>query len=269
LAGPLGAEFIKSFQGWRPQIQATSTCNKYSLREHGSAVKSKGVQIGMTFTESSLVGEYEVSSSRFHRDGATRGGAARVVVIATAVLSVLVSAFAVHVVALKGDGEVELLVCGGSVLEDCEPCSTVGVTNTKVERSKVTPRVGRGSPLAAVLGRDTGRVDVVLGRGTLSSPLVVGGIRASQIGNATRVGSDGNGLTLGTGVVSTADSSTGGHFVANKDSDLGRTSDAKSVVLSVGLVKLAVLAKKTTNGLTSQTLGRGPVSLLVAGRAGV
>jgi hypothetical protein len=143
LAGPLGAEFIKSFQGWRPQIQATSTCNKYSLREHGSAVKSKGVQIGMTFTESSLVGEDKVSSSRSHRDGATRGGAARVVVVATAVLSVLVSAFAVHVVTLKGDGEVELLIGGGSVLEDCEPCSTVGVTNTKVKRSKVTPRVGR------------------------------------------------------------------------------------------------------------------------------
>jgi hypothetical protein len=40
-------------------------------------------------------------------------------------------------------------------------------------------------------------------------------------------------------------------------------------VLSVGLVKLAVLAEKTTNGLTSQALGRGPVGLLVAGRAGV
>jgi len=219
--------------------------------------------------ERTLVGENEVSSSRSHRDGATSGGAARLVVFATAVLSILVSAVAVHVVALEGDGEVELLVGGGSVLEDCEPCSTVGVTNTKVKRSKVTPRVGRGSPLAAVLGRDTSRVDVVLSRGALSSPLVVGGIRAGQVCNAARVGSDRNSLTLGTGVVSTADSSTGGHLIANKDSDLGRTSDAKGVVLSVGLVKLAVLAKKTTNGLTGQTLGRGPVSLLVAGRAGV
>jgi len=132
-------------------------------------------------TGSALVGEDKVSGSRSHRDGATRGGAARVVVLATAVLSVLVSAVTVHVVALEGDGKVELRIGGGGVLEDCEPCSTVGVTNTKVERSEVTPRVGRGSPLAAVLGRDTSRVDVVLSRGALSSPFVVGGIRASQV----------------------------------------------------------------------------------------
>jgi hypothetical protein len=158
-------------------------------------------------TESNLVGEDKVSSSRCHGNGATRGRAARVVVLATAVLTVLVSAVAVHVVTLECDGEVELLVGGGSVLEDCEPCSTVGVTNTKVERSIVTPRVCRGTPLAAILSRNTGRVDVVLSRGTLSSPLVVGGIRAGQVCNAARVGSNGHSLTLSTGVVSTADSS--------------------------------------------------------------
>jgi hypothetical protein len=60
---------------------------------------------------------------------------------------------------------------------------------------------------AFVLGRNTGRVDVVLSRGTLSSPLVVGGIRAGQVCNAARVGSDGNSLALSTGVVSAADGS--------------------------------------------------------------
>lgn len=123
--------------------------------------------------------------------------------------------------------------------------------------------------MAAIFGRDAGRVDVVLGRSGFASPFVVGGIRAGQVGSATSLGGDGNSLGLGSRVIGTADSSAVGHLVANQDSDLGGTSNAEGVVVVVGPVELTVLAMKAANRLASRTLGGGPVGLLVAGRASV
>jgi hypothetical protein len=81
---------------------------------------------------------------------ASSSGAARIVVLAAAVLAVRVSAVAVHVVALDGDGEIKLRISGRSVLEDCEPSSAVRVANTEVERSVVAPGVGRRAPPAGL-----------------------------------------------------------------------------------------------------------------------
>lgn len=152
-------------------------------------------------------------------------------------------------------------------MKDGKPSCTVRVANTKVEGGVVAPRVGGRSPLATILGRDTRRVDVVLSRGGLASPFVVSGIGTGQVGGAASSSSNRNGLGLGTRVISTADSGAGGHLVANKDGNFGSASDAESVVVSIGLVKLAILAQKATNTLASRSLGGRPVSLLVTSRA--
>lgn len=72
---------------------------------------------------------------------AASGRTALLVVGATAVLSVAVSAGTANAVALNGDSEVKLGSRGRGVLEDGQPGGTVAVSNTKVERSVVAPWV--------------------------------------------------------------------------------------------------------------------------------
>ena len=75
---------------------------------------------------------------------------------------------------------VKLLGGGGAVLEDGQPLAVVD-TNTKVDRGPVADGLRAVTPLAALLGGNTLGVNVVLSRGNLALPLVVGlAVRASQ-----------------------------------------------------------------------------------------
>jgi hypothetical protein len=121
-----------------------------------------------------------------------------IVVVARAVLSVGVTALSDDVVALDFDGEVELRVRGGMVLEYRDPTFSGAVANTEVKRRIISLRLGRIAPLAAVLDRDAGRVDVVLGRGWSSILLVVAGaVRAGKLRGAASGGPDRDRLRLG------------------------------------------------------------------------
>lgn len=81
---------------------------------------------------------------------------------------------------------------------------------------------------------------------------------------------DGDGKTDLTRVVCAANSNVGGQLVVDEDGNLRSTGDAEIVrEVGVGQVKLAVLAKKTSDRLAGAALGGWPLRLLVAGRAGV
>ena len=207
----------------------------------------------------------------FHAYRATSGRAALVQVCTTAVLAVGVLAGAAHAITLDLDGEVELLVRGRGVLKDREPGGTVAVAVTKVERSEVTPWVGGGPPLAGLLDRDTGWVNVVLSGSAGSLPLVVVvGRWASQVAGRTWLGVDWDGLRFGTRVVSTAHSDVLRELVLNKDGDLLSTLHAEALGHAwVGEMELAILALNASNGLASRALGGGPLRLLVTRWAGV
>lgn len=202
---------------------------------------------------------------------ATSCRAALVQVGTTAVLAVGVLAGAAHAVTLDLDGEVKLLVRGRGVLEDREPCGTIAVADTKVERSEVTPWVGGGAPLAGLLDRDTGWVDVVLSGGAGSLPLVVVvGRWAGQVGGRAWLSVDWDGLRLGARVVSTANSNVLRELVLDEDGDLLSTLHAEALGHAwVGEMELAVLALDTSNRLASRALSGGPLRLLVTRWAGV
>lgn len=113
-------------------------------------------------------------------------------------LSILVFAGSAKVVTLDLDVEVELLVGGRGVLEDREPFAVV-LADTEVDGGPVTGVTGAVTPLAALLSRNTGRVDIVLGRGGLALPVVVSRtVGASQWLGLAAVEAEGNGFTFST-----------------------------------------------------------------------
>lgn len=166
------------------------------------------------------------------------------------------------------DVVVELLAGGRAVLEEREPLAVV-LTDTHVEGSPVTNGLAAVTPLATLAGGNTLGVDVVLGRGGLAFPAeVLVAVRAGQGLQVVVAKRQRNGLGLGTRVVSTADS----NLLANIVLDVDTTNTLHAQLLGhagVGQVKLAVLALETSNGLTSLTLGAGPLGLLVTSRARV
>ena len=183
-------------------------------------------------------------------------------------LAGLVAALIAEVVSDELDIEVEFLGGGRGVREDGEELSGAGVADTQVDGSPVTDGLGTVTPLATLLGGDTLGVNVVLGGGGLTLPVEVGvAIGASQGVGVAGGSGERNSLGLGTGVVGTADSNISGHLVL--DVDTANTSDTELLVLLVGEVELAVLALKTTNGLTGGALSGGPLRLLVTSRASV
>lgn len=171
-------------------------------------------------------------------------------------------------ITLDLDVEVELLVGGRAVLEEREPFAVV-LTNTHIERSPVANGLAAVTPFAALLGRNTLGVDVVLSRGGLALPVeVLLAIRASQGLSLTVAKAERDSLRLGTGVVGTAD----GNLVPNLVLDVDTTNTLHAKLLGkvgVGQVKLAVAALQTTNGLASLALAAGPLGLLVTSRASV
>jgi len=159
--------------------------------------------------------------------GAASSRRAVLVVGTAAVLAIAVLAVANHVVTHELDGEVKLGIGGRCVLEDGEPCHAVAVSNTKVERSIVAKVAVRASPLAAVRDGCTGRVDVVLGRGTLSLPLVVIlGRRHREVLGSAWLSVKRDSLAFSAWVVGTAHGSLLAHGVLDKDSDFLRTRNA-------------------------------------------
>ena len=95
-------------------------------------------------------------------------------------LAVLILASTTQIT-LEFNVEVELLVGSWRVLHDREPGDSVCLTNAQVDRRIVAPWLAGGTPLATILDRNTGRVDIVLGSGGLSLPhIVLAGIRASE-----------------------------------------------------------------------------------------
>lgn len=97
------------------------------------------------------------------------------------------------------------------------------------------------------------------------------GMVSDSVPNALLVSAGGFGIlfALQTWVVSAANGGELIHVVLDQDGDLGGTGNAKGVKVRVGLVKVAVLAEKTTNRLAGGALSARPLGLLVAGRAGV
>ena len=182
--------------------------------------------------------------------------------------AILVAALIAEVVSDELNIEVKLLGGGRGVGEDGKELSGAGVADTQVDGSPVTDGLGAITPLATLLSGNTLGVNVVLGRGSLALPVEVGiAIGASQGVSVARGGGERNGLRLGTGVVSTANSDISGHLVL--DVDTTDTGDTELLVLGVGQVELAVLALKTTDGLAGGSLGSGPLRLLVTSRASV
>lgn len=111
--------------------------------------------------------------------------------------AVLIPARSAEVVALELDIEVELRVGGGGVLEDREPLAVV-LADTKVDRGPVANGLAAVTPLAALLGRDTLGVDVVLSGSGLALPLEVPlAIRAGQ-GLDVSASAERNSLGFGT-----------------------------------------------------------------------
>lgn len=95
-------------------------------------------------------------------------------------LAVLVFTRSTEVVTLDLNVEVELHAGGGTVLEDRKPLAIV-LTDTEVDGSPVTNRLGTITPLAALLGAGALGVYIVLSGGDLALPLEVGfAVRASQ-----------------------------------------------------------------------------------------
>ena len=111
--------------------------------------------------------------------------------------AIFVFAGTAKVVTLDLDVKVELLGGGGRVLEDRKPFAVV-LANTKVDRGPVADGLAAITPLATLLLRGTGRVDIVLSRSGLALPLVVGGtIRASHFLGLATVKADGDSLRFG------------------------------------------------------------------------
>lgn len=77
--------------------------------------------------------------------------------------------------AITGDLDVVVQrgVGGRFVLEETEPNLATSGADTEIERSPVANGLAAISPLAALLGRNTLRVQVVLSRSGLALPLVV------------------------------------------------------------------------------------------------
>jgi hypothetical protein len=182
--------------------------------------------------------------------------------------TILVTALIAEVVTDKLDVEIERLVGGRGVGEDGQELSGASVTDTQVDGSPVTDGLGAIAPLATLLGGHTLGVNVVLGGGGLALPVEVGvTVGTGQVVSVTGGSVERNGLRLGTGVVSTANSNISGHLVL--DVNTANTRNAKLLVVLVGEVELAVLALKTTNGLAGGSLGGGPLGLLVTRGTGV
>lgn len=133
-----------------------------------------------------------------------RGGRLRVA-LAIVICAVGVLARSTHVIGDELDGEVELSVgVGGSVGKQGNVALlTDGIpSNTEVDRSPIANGSATISPLAGLVLRSTHRVDVVLGRGRLTEPLVVEAVVwTSQLCRLARLGSDWNSFRLGTCVL--------------------------------------------------------------------
>lgn len=87
-------------------------------------------------------------------------------------MAVLIFTRSAEVVSLNLNVEVELHGGGGAVLENRKPLAIV-LTDTKVDRSPVTDRLGAVTPLAALLGAGALGVDIVLSGGNLALPFEV------------------------------------------------------------------------------------------------
>lgn len=200
---------------------------------------------------------------------ATVGTTADLSVGVVEVTSTVVAALVAQTRANNLDLEVEVSVGGGLVLEHGQIGGAIGVADTEVHGRPVTGDLRAGAPLATLLGRDTLVVDVVLSGGRLALPVEVSGaVGAGQFVGTTSGGGKRNGLRLSTGVISTANSNIAAQLVA--DVDVTSTLDTEGVTkLGVGEVQLATLTLETTNRLAGGALGRGPLVLLVTGRAGV
>ena len=187
------------------------------------------------------------------------------------VLSVLVTALTADITS-NLNVEVELGVAGRQVLEDGDVGDAIGsLANTKNGGSPVTGTVrsNRAVPETSVLGTEALGVDVVLSRCGQAGPVVVVGLAGVGDFNAlTGSGNGGDGHALGTRVISSASRDLNAQVILNGNAAL--TGDAKSLVGVAGKLEVTVaVAVKTTNRLLGSTLGPGPLSLLVTGRAHV
>lgn len=159
-------------------------------------------------------------------------------------------------------------VCWG-VAEDGDEGASSGLADTHVKRSPITHVGSRGSPLAGIGDGGTSWVDVVLSRGGFAFPLIV--VRGKWAGDfigLAWLGVQWDGLRLGTWVIGTADGDVLGQLVG--DLDTSSTSGANLLLACAGELEHSIgVTVKTSNGLSSGSLGCWPLGLLVTFWAGV
>jgi len=186
------------------------------------------------------------------------------------VIAVPVLACSDDVVTGDGDRVFKIGTSGWLVREDGDPSLAVAVASTEDERCPVTSVRAGVTPDASILWTNTSWVDVVLSRGKLALPHVVALLGwAGKVLGRSSVDAHWDGLTLGTRVVGTADGDLLVELVDYLNVDLRGTRDTESLESEVGEVELATLAKKTTNGLVSDSLKSWPLRLLISSWAGV
>lgn len=135
------------------------------------------------------------------------------------------------------------------VRNDGQVSDTIGVTSTQDNWGPVTDTGAIGTPDTTVLYRNTSVVDVVLSRGLLTLPLVVG-VLLDDVDwfGGTGANDGGDDHVLGTWVIGTANSDGAGNLVDGLGGPLAFFTQAVGV--SVGTVQLTVLTVQPTNGST-------------------
>ena len=145
---------------------------------------------------------------------------------------------------------------------------TISVTSAQDNWGPVTDTGAFSTPNTPIFHRDTGVVDVVLGRSLLTLPLIVRVLLddVDWLGG-TSANNSRNDHIFGTWIVRTTNSNRARNLVDN----LGRTLTflTQPAGVGVGTVQLAVLTVQTTNGSTIRRLLRRPLSFGVAWRTSI
>ena len=217
---------------------------------------------------SNLVSDLSLSTGEWGRTYCATTWACDSVVVerSTAVLALVAD--------IAGNLDVEvkyaIWVCGCVLEEGDVGHAAWALADTKVNWSPVAQVGADLVPTASILNWRSRWVDVVLSGGEGSAPaVVVAGIRAGQLVFSTWLGVEWDSLGFSARIIGTAD----GDVLAEGVLDLGLsgTLDAELAREScVGNLKLAVaVTVDTANRLASVALGRWPLGLLIAGRAGI
>lgn len=170
-------------------------------------------------------------------------------------------------ITLDLDIEIQNSTASGPVLEERQIGDAIlSSANTNNNRSPVAAGVMvlGAVPDAGLLGGQALVVEVVLGRGGLVLPLVVGAlVRVGQSDAAARLRREGDDHCLAARVLCAAGRDDFRKIVLNGNATDARST--KSFTVVVGKLKLAILvAPKSTNRLASRALSLRPLHLLVA-----